>query len=81
MIRLQVLGIRCPNCDQLYRNAEQAAREAGVPCRVEKVADILRILDFSPLALPALAVNGRVRAEGRVLSPDAIRKLLVSPDP
>ena len=43
---------------------------------VEKVEDIKEIMKFRVLATPALAVDGVVKAAGRVLSPDEIRKLL-----
>lgn len=76
MVEVQVLGLRCRQCDQLHANALQAARTAGVPCTVRKIANILQVVEFDPLALPALAINGQVRSSGRVLPVAEIEALI-----
>jgi predicted thioredoxin/glutaredoxin len=43
---------------------------------IEKVEDIKEIMKFRVLATPALAVDGVVKAAGRVLSPEEIKKLI-----
>jgi small redox-active disulfide protein 2 len=77
-MKLQILGTGCPKCRQLLANAEQAAAEAEVPVTVEKVDDLAEIAKFRVLATPALAVDGVVKATGRVLSPAEIKKLIES---
>ncbi len=76
MVKVQVLGVRCTNCDQLFANAQQAAREIDIPCEVERIRDIFRIIDIGPPGLPALVINGHVRSFGHVLSPAAIKELI-----
>jgi small redox-active disulfide protein 2 len=75
-MRLQILGTGCPKCRQLLANAEQAAAEAKVPVTIEKVDELAEIAKFRVLVTPALAVDGVVKATGRVLSPAEIRKLI-----
>jgi small redox-active disulfide protein 2 len=77
-MRLQILGTGCPKCRQLLANAEQAAAEAKVPVTIEKVDDLAEIAKFRVLATPALAIDGVVKATGRVLSPAEIKKLIES---
>jgi predicted thioredoxin/glutaredoxin len=48
----------------------------GSAVEVEKVEDIKEIMKFRVLATPALAVDGVVKAAGRVLSPVEIKKLI-----
>jgi len=74
-MKLQILGTGCPRCKQLLANVEQAVAGIG-GVEIEKVEDIKEIMKFRILATPALAVDGVVKAAGRVLSPDEIRKLL-----
>jgi small redox-active disulfide protein 2 len=74
-MKLQILGPGCPRCKQLLANVEQAVAGIG-GVEIEKVEDIKEIMKFRILATPALAVDGVVKAAGRVLSPDEIRKLL-----
>ena len=74
-MKIQVLGTGCPRCKQLLANVQQAV--AGISgVEIEKVEDIKEIMKFRILATPALAVDGVVKAAGRVLSPDEIKKLI-----
>jgi small redox-active disulfide protein 2 len=75
-MKIQILGTGCPKCKQLTANAEQAVRELGINAEIEKVEDIKEIIKFGVMTTPALAVNGQVKASGKVLSPEEIKKLL-----
>ena len=77
MKRVQVLGPGCPNCEQFHKNAEAAVAGLGIEATVEKITDIDRILEFDVLMTPALAIDGRVVAVGKVLGPEEIKALLV----
>jgi len=76
MKRVQVLGPGCPNCEQLFRNAEAAVAELGIEAVVEKITDIDRILEFDVLMTPALAIDGQVKSVGKTLSVAEIRACL-----
>ena len=75
-MKLQILGTGCPRCKQLLANAEQAVAGLDTPVEIEKIEDIKEIMKFRILATPALAVDGVVKAAGRVLSPEEIKKLI-----
>ena len=75
-MKLQILGPGCARCKQLLANAEQAVAEAGGEVEIEKIEEIKEIMKFRILATPALAVDGVVKAAGRILSADEIKKLL-----
>jgi small redox-active disulfide protein 2 len=68
MATIQILGTGCSKCGYLAANAQQAVQDAGREDVIEKVTDIVKILDFSPTALPALAINGRVVTAGTLPS-------------
>jgi small redox-active disulfide protein 2 len=72
-MKIQILGTGCTKCVDLYDAAMQAVQQANANATVEKVTDIVAILEFAPWALPALAVNGQVKAAGQVLTPEQIR--------
>jgi len=76
MKKIQILGTGCPKCKQLVANAEQAVKELGIECELEKVTDINEIMKFGVMMTPALAVDGEVKASGKVLSPDQIKAWL-----
>jgi small redox-active disulfide protein 2 len=75
MIHIQVLGLGCPRCANLARRAEIAAQQLGKVYRLEKVNDLVRILEFG-VAVPALVVNGVVRATGAVPTVAEIQETL-----
>jgi small redox-active disulfide protein 2 len=76
MATIQILGTGCSRCGHLAANAAQAVNDAGRSDAVEKVTDIMQILSFRPLALPALAINGKVVSAGSVPNPKQIQQFL-----
>jgi small redox-active disulfide protein 2 len=76
MKRIQILGTGCPKCKKLAENAEAAAQELGLECEVEKITDIEAIMAFNVMMTPALAVDGEVKAVGKVPSVEEIKELL-----
>ncbi len=75
-MKLQILGTGCPKCKKLAENVEAAARALGIQYTIEKVTDINEIMKFGVMMTPALAVDGQVKAVGKVPDVDAIRKML-----
>lgn len=78
MKTLQILGTGCPKCRKLAENAEAAAKRLGTPYRLEKVTDILKIMEFGVMMTPALAVDGVVKTSGRIPPPEEIERILAS---
>jgi len=76
MKKIQILGTGCPKCKALAENAETAAKALGIEYTIEKVTDINEIMTFGVMMTPALAVDGKVRAAGKVPSVDEIKALL-----
>ena len=76
MKKIQILGTGCAKCAKLTENAEKAAKEPGIEAEVEKVTDIKKIMEFGVMMTPGLAVDGEVKAVGKVLSVEEIKKLL-----
>jgi len=76
MAKVQILGTGCPKCGYLFKNAETAASERQAGDVVEKIDDIMQVLEFNPSALPALAINGKVVTAGTLPSPTEIKRLI-----
>ena len=75
-MKIQILGTGCAKCKTLADNAKQAVDEMGADIEIEKIQDIKEIMKFNILMTPGLAIDGNVKAAGRVLSTDEIKKLL-----
>jgi small redox-active disulfide protein 2 len=65
-MKIEILGTACPKCQKLYAEAEQATAEAGVTAELRKVEKIGEIMDYGVMVTPALAIDGVVRASGRI---------------
>jgi small redox-active disulfide protein 2 len=77
MKKIQILGTGCPKCKKLTENAEAAAKDLGIGYSLEKVTQINEIMKFGVMMTPALAIDGQVKAVGKVVSPDEIKKMLM----
>lgn len=75
-MKIEVLGPGCARCKTLHDNVLKAISELGLPCEVEKVTDMQRLLTYNVMSTPALVIDGQVKAAGRVLSPAEIKSLL-----
>ena len=76
MKKLQRLGTGCPKCKNLAEATEKAAKELGLEYELEKVTDIQRIMAFGVMMTPALAVDGVVKAYGRVPTINEIKEMI-----
>jgi len=75
-VKIEILGPGCPKCQSLAKNVEAAVRELGLAATVEKVMDIGAIASRGVLATPALAIDGKIKSTGRVLTVGQVRALL-----
>jgi small redox-active disulfide protein 2 len=73
-MRIEILGMGCPKCKKLYENTQTAVKEAGVQAEIAKVEDIQKIMDYGLMSTPAIAIDGEVKAAGRIPAPDEIKK-------
>ena len=69
-------GHRMPQVQKLSANAEEAISDSGVDAQVEKIADLPEIMEFGVMTTPALAIDGEVKATGKVLRVQQIEDIL-----
>ncbi len=73
---IQILGMGCPRCHALEANAKEAVTRAGLEAQVVKITDADEIAEMGVMVTPALAVDGKVKKSGKVLSVDEIIELV-----
>ncbi|HKL11805.1 MAG TPA: thioredoxin family protein [Clostridia bacterium] len=74
---VKVLGGGCKNCEKLYANVQEAAKNKGVEIAIEKVTDYKDIVSYGVMKTPALVVDEEVKVSGRVAKASEIEKFLV----
>jgi len=75
-MKIQILGMGCPKCNALEKNARDAAAELGLAADFEKVNNMDKIMEMGVMMTPALAVDGDVKSVGKLLSKDQIVAVL-----
>jgi small redox-active disulfide protein 2 len=73
MKTFKVLGSGCRNCEVTANVIAQAAKEAGVEIRLEKVTDMAEILGHGVMSTPGVVLDGKVVHAGSVPGPDQVR--------
>lgn len=76
MMKIEVLGMGCQKCSNLYEAAKQAAAELGLNPEIVKVEDIKEIMKYGVMNTPALVVDGVVKVSGKVPGKDEIKGYL-----
>lgn len=75
MKEIIILGTGCAGCKALFATVEKVVRESGLDANVSKQEDIMEIMRYNVLSLPAVVIDGKVAATGR-LSETEVKKLL-----
>lgn len=73
---IEVFGPGCAKCETLLKHAQHAAELSGREVEVVKVSDYAAMAQRGILSTPALAIDGVVKSQGRVLSSDEIALLM-----
>ena len=75
-MKIEILGMGCKKCNELYENAKQAAKELGMEVECAKVEDIQSIMGYGVMNTPAIVLDGKVKASGKVSSIEEIKAYL-----
>jgi small redox-active disulfide protein 2 len=70
---IKVLGTGCRNCEITANLIAQAAKDAGIVIRLEKVTDLAEIMSFGVMSTPGVVVNGKLVHAGGLPGPDDVR--------
>ncbi|WP_159521792.1 thioredoxin family protein [Sunxiuqinia indica] len=75
-MEIKVLGTGCAKCKTVEKTAHEAVKEMGVQAKVEKVEDMLKIMQYGVMRTPALVINEKVVLSGKVPSKKEIIELI-----
>ncbi len=73
---IEVFGPGCAKCEMLLKHAREAAAASGGGHEVVKISDYPAMAARGILSTPALALDGELKSQGRVLSAAEIQALL-----
>jgi len=75
-MEIKLYGTGCHKCRQLFENVKTALDAAGIEAEIRKITDLAEITNAGILLTPALEIDGKIVASGKVLSASEILALL-----
>jgi small redox-active disulfide protein 2 len=75
-LEIKVLGQGCAQCDRLEQELMAVIAKTGTAANVDHVKDVNEIGKYGVMGSPALVINGKVKAVGRVPMRSGIREWL-----
>jgi len=73
---VKVLGSGCAKCNELESNVKKALEQLSMDTSIEHVTDFAQIAAYGVMSTPALVVDGKVVAYGKVLKVEEAVKIL-----
>jgi small redox-active disulfide protein 2 len=75
-MNIKVLGTGCPKCKALEQITRNALAEMGISAEIEKVEDIVKIINYGVMQTPALVIDEKIALSGRVPSLTEVKEVL-----
>jgi small redox-active disulfide protein 2 len=76
-MEIKILGTGCQKCKTLEKVTREVLVETGIDAVIEKVEDIVDIMNYGIIHTPGLVVNGKVLLSGHVPSAGEVKDLLL----
>ena len=71
-MEIKVLGTGCASCKALFNTVQQAVEDLGIEATVIKEEDLMKIMSYNVLSLPALVIDEKVVAKGSRSLPEIL---------
>ncbi len=75
-MKIEICGSGCSKCAELEKRTKEAVASAGIDATVEHVYDMDKIIARGIFMTPALLINGKTAASGKIPSVEEIASLL-----
>lgn len=73
---IKILGTGCPKCKTMTGVVKEVVTENNIDATIEKVEDIMEIMNFNVMTTPALVIDDVITVKGRVPTKDEVLTLL-----
>jgi small redox-active disulfide protein 2 len=75
-MKIEILGMGCATCNKLEDSVRLAISEMGIDAQVDHVKDIKKIMTYGVMTTPALVIDGKVKAAGKIPSLADIKQMI-----
>lgn len=74
---IKILGTGCPSCVSTEKVVTEVVNELNIDAKIEKVTEIMDIMQYDVMSTPAVVVDGKVVLKGKVPSKDEVKAVVV----
>jgi small redox-active disulfide protein 2 len=74
-MEIKILGTGCSNCRALYATVEKVINELGIDATLVKEENLEHIMSYNVMSLPALVIDEKVVAKGKISEKEVTRIL------
>ncbi|PKK85832.1 MAG: hypothetical protein CVT48_03765 [Thermoplasmata archaeon HGW-Thermoplasmata-1] len=71
-MKIEIYGAGCAKCKATFKAAKKAVESLGMEVELVKVEEMEEILGKGIMMTPALAIDGEIKATGRIPKKDEI---------
>ena len=75
---IKVLGTGCAGCKALHETVIKAVAELNLSADVIKEEDLMKIMGYNVMSLPALVIVEKVVSKGKRLSLDEVKSFIIN---
>ncbi len=75
-MEIKVLGTGCSKCKATYEMVNRVVKENNINATVTKVEDIMEIMKYNVMNMPAIVIDGKVVLSGKTPGEKEIKNLL-----
>jgi small redox-active disulfide protein 2 len=75
-MKIAILGMGCATCNKLEDMVQIAVMETGVDAEIDHVKDIKQIMAYGVMTTPALVIDGKVVAAGKLPTLADIKQMI-----
>lgn len=75
-MNIKILGTGCPRCKALEQVTRSAVADMGIVADIEKVEDIVKIMNYGVMHTPALVIDEKIALSGRVPSLTEVKEVI-----
>ncbi|MCB9070993.1 MAG: thioredoxin family protein [Prevotellaceae bacterium] len=75
---IKVLGTGCAGCKALHETVIKAVAELNLSADVIKEEDLMKIMGYNVMSLPALVIDEKVVSKGKRLSIDEVKSFIIN---
>jgi len=75
-MKIEILGSGCPKCKATEEIVKKVVKKLGIRAEVSHLYDMNKIIEYGVMMTPAVAIDGKIKIEGKVPREDEIEKII-----